>query len=132
MEAIKHEKQGKVGEKGHKMNRITITSGKKRITSKERAIELVVDFGMDEEARLIQEGKRGAAKRIRQARKSMCYSLMQHGIKGLRETLYYMTETFPSPAGRYEGQETWDIMYYIRDEYTRDLVRDFRLQYFSE
>lgn len=91
----------------------------KKIT-KTTALYMILEFGRTQQHDLISEGKHHEAYQIEHARNQMLYALLD-SIKSVREFLPKMTQyTYDE-----DGVRQYDASYFVFDEYTRNLVKEF-------
>ena len=82
----------------------------------------IVNFGRNEERRLIKEGKTHEAYQIEHARNKLIYYFDGHTIKELLERIKEMV-TFTIAK---DGHWIYNVKCFVSDEFTRELLKDLQ------
>lgn len=88
---------------------------------KQTALYEILEFARSEERNLLLAGKKHEAYQIEHARRTMHYALLQ-SVKNFKSVLDKMTE-YTVDEG---GFKHYDPMFFVSDEYARNLVEDFK------
>lgn len=93
---------------------------------KTTAIYLINNFGINEEIKLIREGKNHEAFQIRHARQQLMYAYaMNTSVYDVKTTLNIMTEYTIDD----DGYWNYNPIAFVHDEFTRNLLDEFKSKF---